>query len=225
MFLNNDSNEKLNRRVFSEQIKDQLIDDIFRGRYLPGDRLVESSLAKKFGVSQAPVREALKGLAEMGFVTIEPYKGTTVRKMTKNEIWEMLTVRSMLESFAAGLCAKKVTEPDIKKLEEFVEGMIIAAEEGDVDRRTEFNHMFHEEIIRISGHQMIRKLYNSLRFASWSHTTGVFTLMEPIKIAKRHNKILDAIKAHDTEGAEKAMREHIMHSLESLLKRFDEEEQ
>jgi len=224
MLENDDSQEKLLRRVFSEQIKDQLIDDIIHRRYLPGDRLVESTLAKKFGVSQAPVREALKSLAEMGFITIEPYKGTTVRKMTREEISEMLSVRSVLESYAAGLCAKKITQAEIEKLEEIVANMIKAAEEGDVDRRTEYNHMFHDEIIRISGHLLIRKLSNSLRFASWSHTTGVFTSMDPLSIAKRHMAIMEPIKAHDSEGAETAMREHIMRSLESLLKGLETEE-
>jgi len=220
-----ESQEKLYRRVFSEQIKDQLIDDIINRRYRPGDKLVESALAKKFGVSQAPVREALKGLLEMGFVTIEPYKGTTVRKMTDEEIWEMLSVRASLESFAAGLCAKKITQEEIEKLEENVKSMIKAAEEGDVDKRTEYNHKFHDEIISIAGHQLIQKLSYSLRFASWSHTTGVYTTMEPLRIAKRHLEILEVLRAHDVEAAEKVMREHIMNSLESLLKGLETEEQ
>ena len=222
--MKKEDSPKLHRRVFSEQIKDQLIDDIFNRKYRPGDKLVESTLAKKFGVSQAPVREALKGLLEMGFVTIEPYKGTTVRKMAAKEVWEMLSVRASLESFAAGLCAKKVTQSEIEKLEKHVKNMIKAAEDGDVDKRTEYNHMFHDEIIRISGHQLIRKLSYSLRFASWSHTTGVFTSMDPLRIAKRHNEILDALKAHDVEAAEKIMREHIMVNLDSLLKGLETEE-
>lgn len=218
-----DSQEKLQKRVFSEQIKEQLIDDIINRRYRPGDKLVESALAKKFGVSQAPVREALKGLLEMGFVTVEPYKGTTVRKMTAEEIWEMLSVRATLESFAAGICAKKITQNEIERLEEIVNHMIKAAEEGDVDKRTEYNHMFHDEIICISGHKLIRKLSYSLRFASWSHTTGVYTSMQPLKIAKRHFDILEAFKAHDVKAAEKIMREHIMVSLDSLLKGLETE--
>lgn len=219
-----DSQEKLHKRVFSEQIKEQLIDDIISKRYRPGDKLVESNLAKKFGVSQAPVREALKGLLEMGFVSVEPYKGTTVRKMSPDEIWEMLTVRALLESFSAGLCAKKITQSEIERLEEIVNNMIQAAEEGDVDKRTEYNHMFHDEIISISGHKLIRKLSYSLRFASWSHTTGVYTSMDPLRIAKRHNEILEAFKVHDVKAAEKIMREHIMVSLESLLKGMETEE-
>ncbi len=219
-----DSQEKLHKRVFSEQIKEQLIDDIVNKRFKPGDKLVESALAKKFGVSQAPVREALKGLLEMGFVSVEPYKGTTVRKMTAEDITEMLTVRALLESFAAGLCAKKITQSEIEGLEEIVNSMIKAAEEGDVDKRTEYNHMFHDEIISISGHKLIRKLSYSLRFATWSHTTGVYTSMDPLRIAKRHMDILESMKSHDVKAAEKIMREHIMASLESLLKGLDSEE-
>ena len=216
--------EKLHKRVFSEQIKEQLIDDIINRRYRPGDKLVESALAKKFGVSQAPVREALKGLLEMGFVDVEPYKGTTVRKMTPGEIWEMLTVRASLESMAAGLCAQKITDDEIVNLEKIVQNMIRAAEKGDVNKRTEYNNMFHDEIICISGHKLVRKLSYSLRFASWSHTTGVHTSMDPLRIAKRHMNIIETMKAHDAAAAEKVMRDHIMDSLESLLKNLEKEE-
>ena len=218
------SPEKLQKRVFSEQIKEQLIDDIINRRYRPGDKLVESALAKKFGVSQAPVREALKGLLEMGFVDVEPYKGTTVRKMTADEIWEMLTVRAALESFAAGLCAKKITPAEIEELEVIVNNMIQAAERGNVAKRTEYNNMFHDEIIRISGHKLVLKLSYSLRFASWSHTTGVYTSMDPLRIASRHMKILDTLKEHDVKAAERVMREHIMDSLESMLGNIDQQE-
>ena len=219
------SEDTIKRSVFSEQIKDSLIKGIIYGTYKPGDRLVESALAKKFGASQAPVREALKALAEMGFVTLVPYKGTIVRKMTKHEIWETVSVRSVLESFAAGLCAKVITDKQIEKLEQIAECMIKAAEVGDIEKRIDCNNEFHDEIINISGHELVKKLATNLRFASWSYTTGTYTMMNQLAIAQRHAQIIDCMKAHDSQAAENVMREHITDTLESFLENYKDDEE
>lgn len=211
------------KKVLSEQIKEQLIEDLLNKKYKPGDKLIESSLAKQFGVSQAPVREALKALAEMGFVTVEPYKGTTVRSMTKDELWETFTVRAALESLAAGIAAEKITDKQIGELEALVDKMIKTAEAGDVFERAQINNQFHSEILNISGHKLIMKLSNSMRFTTWSHATGTFTTMGSVEIAKRHNAIIDALKRHDSEAASRIMREHIERSARSMLENWKDE--
>lgn len=211
------------KKVLSEQIKEQLIDDILSKKYLAGDKLVESTIAKRFGVSQAPVREAMKGLIEMGLITIEPYKGTTVRSMSKDDLWEMLGVRASLESMAAGIAAEKITPEEIVELERLAENMIKAAEAGNVKEREAINVELHNTILRISGHKLIMRLSNSLRFANWSQASGTYTTMDSIKLAKRHKEVIDFIKAHDSEGAAKAMREHHEISGRSMLETWKED--
>lgn len=223
MDIGNNVQPMLVKKVLSEQIKEQLIADLLNKKYIPGDKLVESAIAKRFGVSQAPVREAMKGLIEMGFVTVEPYKGTTVRLMSKEEIWETLTVRAALESLAAGIAAEKITPEQVAELEELTDAMVKAAEAGDFHQREEINIKLHDEIIRISGHKLIRRLSNSLRFASWSHATGTFTTMDSVEIASRHKKLIDPLRNHDSERAAKVMREHIEVSARSMLKNWKEE--
>lgn len=222
MGTENNDQSMLVRRVLSEQIKERLIEDLLNKKYRPGDKLVESALAKKFGCSQAPVREAMKGLVEMGFVTVEPYKGTTVRSITKAEMWETFTVRAALESLAAGIAAEKITPDQIAELEGLVNDMIKAAEEGDIIKRAEINNQFHDEIIKISDHKLIMRLSRSLRFASWSHTTGTFTSMSSVEIASRHKAIIKAFENHDSEAAAKIMREHIERSSRSMLENWKE---
>jgi DNA-binding GntR family transcriptional regulator len=73
--------KRLTRTVLSEQIKEQLMEDIFHKKYKAGDRIVESALARELGVSQASVREALRSLIAMGFLENEPFKGTAVRSL------------------------------------------------------------------------------------------------------------------------------------------------
>jgi DNA-binding GntR family transcriptional regulator len=196
--------------VLSEQIKSRLIDDIVAGTYVSGDRLVESELSRRFNVSQSPVREALKGLEEMGLVTQEPYKGTTVRAVSDKDFREAFSVRAALESLAAGLAAEKCTDTDIAVLEEMFSEMEAYAEAQDEDNRIRVNNQFHDEIIRISGHSLIAKLSKTLRFAGWSHIKGSRLCKEKtFHIVARHRRIIDALAAHDVSGAEEEMRRHI----------------
>jgi len=89
------------RRVFREEIREQLIADILSGRLPPGSRIVETRLAQQFGVSQAPVREALRDLALFGFVVSSPFRGTQVREISPEDLLEIYPVRAALEGVAA----------------------------------------------------------------------------------------------------------------------------
>jgi len=201
---------KIAKKVLSEQIKVQLIDEIITGAYMPGDRLIESALSKRFDVSQSPVREALKGLEEMGLVTQEPYKGTTVRAISDKDMQEALTVRAALESLAAGLAAEKCTRADIAVLKEILDGMVACAKAGDEAGRMNLNNRFHDEVIRISGHELIAKLSKTLRFASWSHIKGTkLRENKSLLLVTRHRKIIEALAAHDAAAAGEEMRRHI----------------
>jgi DNA-binding GntR family transcriptional regulator len=201
---------KLEKTVLSEQIKERLMDDILSGKYAPGDRLVESSLSSEFGVSQSPVREALKGLEEMGLVTQEAYKGTTVREISEQDIYEAFTVRAALESIAAGLAAQKRTDEDIRSLKGIIDRLCAAADIGDYSDRMRMNNLFHDEIIRISGHKLIQKLSKTLLFTVWSHMKGIHLDGEKLqKNLRCDRKVLDAIIRQDVAAAEISMREHI----------------
>jgi DNA-binding GntR family transcriptional regulator len=91
----------LNRVVLREQVKEVLLARILDGVYAPGDRLVETQLAGELGVSQAPVREALRELETLRFVFSEPFKGTRVRGVSREEVVEIYPVRAALEGLAA----------------------------------------------------------------------------------------------------------------------------
>src|SRR5438067_773144 len=107
------------RRVLREEIREQLIDDILSGRLPPGTRIVETRLAQEFGVSQAPVREALRDLELFGFVISSPFRGTQVREISTDDLLEIYPVRAALEAVAARAAGGGVQAP------------IVAAEEPD----------------------------------------------------------------------------------------------
>lgn len=93
----------------------------------------------------------------------------------------------------------------LAELEALIDEMIKDGEAGDVLARAEVNNRFHDSIIRISGHKLIKKLSNTLKFGSWSHTFGIYTSMNSVEIPKRHYKIIEPLKNHDSYGAANAM--------------------
>src|SRR4029079_16801708 len=116
------------RRVLREEIREQLIDDILSGRLAPGLRIVETRLRQELGVSQAPVREALRDLELFGFVVSSPFRGTQVRKISPEDLLEMYPLRAAIEGVAAREAASRIDEGTLKKLEKLIGTMRAAAE-------------------------------------------------------------------------------------------------
>jgi DNA-binding GntR family transcriptional regulator len=201
--------KKLTRTVLSEQIKEQLMEDIFHRKYKAGDRIVESALARELGVSQASVREALRSLIAMGFLENEPFKGITVRSFTAQDLMEVITVRIALETLAGQLAIKCITDEEIAELENITSEMIAASKEGDTQRRIHLNIAFHEKFVQTSGNKLLVQLYNYMRFGNWSLLTGNLSEMDPIQISTRHKILIDALKSRDPDKVAKALREHI----------------
>ena len=109
------------RRVFREGIREQLIDDILSGRLPPGARIVETKLAQQLGVSQGPVREALRDLELFGFVVSSPFRGTQVRKISTDDLLEIYPVRAALEAVAAREAATRIDEATLTRVVRAVE--------------------------------------------------------------------------------------------------------
>ena len=103
--------QPVERRVFRDEIREQLIEDILSGRLPPGTRIVETRLAQQFGVSQAPVREALRDLAVFGFVVSSPFRGTQVRQISPAELLEIYPIRAALEAWRRAPRRRASTPP------------------------------------------------------------------------------------------------------------------
>jgi len=199
----------LSRVVLSDQVKEFIIDAIMSGEFKPGDRVVESSLARQLGVSQAPVREAIRDLVMMGFLVTEPYKSTLVRSFSPEELWEVYTVRAALESLGARLAAARLTEADAETLREILDQMVDAGRKHDFDRMTQLDNDFHGTIMQVSGNTLLYQLWQTLRFGYWTIVTAKMSSFDLEHLAVRHEELLDALKSRDPEKASHAMQHHI----------------
>lgn len=207
---NSDPEDKrIPRVVLSDRVKEYIVEAVLSGELKPGDRIVESSMARQLGVSQAPVREAIRDLVLLGFLESQPYKGTSVRSFTPEELWESYTVRAALESLAARLAATRLTEEDAAALQTILDEMMETAGRQDLDRLLQLDNHFHETILQISRNRTLYQLWKTLQYGTWSIVTYRMSSYDPAYLASRHQDLLKALKSGDPEAAMHAMQHHI----------------
>lgn len=199
----------LPRTVLSNQIKEIIINEIISGELKPGERIIENSLTRRLDVSQAPVREALRELVVMGFLESVPYKGTTVRRFSQEELNEVYLVRSALESLGARLAASRITSDDQKTLQDILDRMVDEARKGSLRETARLNTEFHETILIISGNRMLHNLWKSMQFGYWTLLTTTMSGRDLEALALRHEAVLEALMSKDPEKARKAMQFHL----------------
>lgn len=200
----------IQRVVLSEQVKEELLDDIMSGRYKPGDRLVESQIAKRMGISQSPVREALRDMVAMRFVEVEPHKGARVRKIDQREVLEIYPVRASLEELAGQLAVANA--PDyLGELDTAINRMVKAFSEGDVRTLAHWDVIFHRTILEATGNQILIETWNSLMIEARTFVTlnNLISRAPEIDLAGRHYPIIEALKEGDPIKCGKVMRSHV----------------
>jgi DNA-binding GntR family transcriptional regulator len=207
----------LGRRVFREEIRERLIEDILNGRLAPGTRLVETRIAQQFGVSQGPVREALRDLELFGFVTSTSFRGTQVRKISTEDLLEIYPIRAALEGVAAYAAASRIDEATLAQLEGFIDVMREAANNDDHLTVVDTDRAFHLAIVKASGNRMLEHVWQTLRLSITTGVTHSVTHRSLHVIAERHVFVLDALRSRDPRRAEAAMRRHIEEASEWVL--------
>lgn len=215
--------EPVEREVLSSQVKDRILTWILQGDLPPGSRLVETRLARQLGTSQAPVREALRDLASLGFIDTKPYRGSWVRKPSKDELIEAVEVRAELEGLAARLAATRRTEQCVRDLERLLAEMEEAAGRGDPHDHAVKNTQFHERILDAAGNKTLKRLWSMLEPFGRTYVTASAVGIDLHWLSARHEGILDAIRDRDSDRAEELAQTHAEQVAE-LLEDFEHPE-
>jgi DNA-binding GntR family transcriptional regulator len=204
------------RSNLREQIKDVILQRIVEGSYPPGSRIVETRVAQELGVSQGPVREALRDLEQLGCIVHEPYRGCSVRAFSVDELLEAFPVRAALEALAARLAAERVGDAELAELEQLLERMRVAARRGDAHDQSQANASFHATIVRAARNGTLERQWRMLEPFSRTYLTVSRPGIDLIALSDRHVPILDALRRHDPDAAAAAMHEHLMGAAELL---------
>jgi DNA-binding GntR family transcriptional regulator len=198
----------VNRAMLRDQIKDVLLQRILDGDYSPGQRIVEIRVAEEFGVSQAPVREALRELESLRLVESEPFRGARVRAVRADEIAESYPVRAALEELAAKLAAERLAGA-AAPLQAEIDAMRAAAVDGDLRAFVRHDVAFHRVFVEASANLTLVEVWQSLHVDLRTRFTLIQRLEDLAEVAESHVPIMRALDAGDAERAGRVVREHI----------------
>jgi DNA-binding GntR family transcriptional regulator len=214
--------DALTRSVLADQVKERLLEAILDGSYPPDSRIVETAVAKELGTSQAPVREALRGLEALGIVEITPFRGARVRRLDSAELLEAYAVRSSLESLGARLAVPLMGDDDVAAILATGERMYAAADAGDARAVATIDATLHEQIMKLSGNGTLLRVWRSLEPFSRTYLTLAGPHSDPQWSAHLHDSMLAAVRARDAEQLVDAIEHHFDEVRDSLGKRLAE---
>ena len=203
-------------RPLYEEVADQLRVRIFAHDLAPGAWIDEQTLAKEFGISRTPLREAIKVLAAEGLITMKLRRGAYVTEVNRGDLEQIFTILSLLEGQAAKEAATKAQEKDLNELDDMHLRLEKAAADRNLDQFFEVNVRFHERIIAIANNPWmtgviadLRKVLKLQRKDSLSRTGRLQSSLS------EHREILKALLKRDPIAAEQAMRTHLARGLEA----------
>jgi DNA-binding GntR family transcriptional regulator len=206
-------------RTVAEGVYQHLRSELLSGKLEPGQWLREQELAAALDVSRTPVREAVRQLAQEGFLVIEANRGVRVRGLSLAEAVATFEVRERLESMAAGLAARHVDGAARAALAEQLRVMN-AVDPADQAEHVRADDAFHALVARLSGNPVLQELVERLS----ERVMRVKVLTRDVHVSafarEQHARIVSAIGAGDEAAAEAAMREHIRTNLRIVEERL-----
>lgn len=209
------------RSVLAERVKDRLLQDILAGRYPAHSRIVETRVARELGTSQAPVREALRGLEALGVVEILPFRGARVRHPSRSELLEAYAVRVELEVLGARLGVPIMTDADLAEIEVALAEMERAADSEDRHAVAVADAAFHARVIRLAENATLERVWRSLEPYSRTYITLVGPRADAHWTAGLHPPIVVALRSRDASAVEAALRDHFAQAAEQLAAEWD----
>jgi len=205
-------------------VAEQLRLAILEGQYHPGEWLRQERLAQELGVSQMPVREALKELTAEGLVEHVPYRGVRVVKFSPEDLADLYRHRSFLEGQAASSAAERITEEEVAELQDLLQQMRQRLAPEQLNEYRQLNRRFHQRICEASRHNyLIRTLaqlwdaFPTMMWSNYFHTDLTSIPERDVNDVNEHECILAALAAHDALRVEQLMRGHIEVALKDLL--------
>ena len=202
---------KKNVGTLSGQVREYILTKILNGEFEPGERLIEMKIAHQMRTSQAPVREAIRELEATGLLETLPNRGSRVRKVSNQELFDIYDVRAQLEGYAAEIvCEKKISISN--ELTEAAERMIEAANRDELMLFSSINHEFHSIIIKNAGNEILLKTWQTLHIQIKTFLIVDRQEKNLLEMANSHYQIIEAFKVFDAPRARNEVINHIHHN-------------
>lgn len=200
---------QLPRATFASMVTERLRDSIVNGRLEPGSQLSEVDLARNFGVSRGPVREAIQRLVQEGLLRSEPHRGVFVPVLTHKDVVDVYLARAALESAALRLLiAAPTSQRTYEVLDTYVEEMETAASQGDWEAVGKFDLEFHTALVASSESPRLQRMLTTLISETRLCLAALTGAEARHHLVTEHRAICDAIKDGDADRALAALEKH-----------------
>ena len=214
--------ETSHRKVFREEIRNAIREAIFSGELNPGDRIIETYWAKELGVSQGPVREAIRDLEAIGLVETVPFKGSRVRSLSEKDIRDNYSVRICLASKSIRDVITMLTDEQMERLavslQDILKEMDGCAKRGDLRAFTECDTAFHRTIIDATGNQVLLKLWEQCNMRNWLTVPALTNAESLLQLQCGHQHICQAICAKDVKEATSTLEDHLTGLMDGFIR-------
>lgn len=211
-------------KQLAHHVADRLRADILEGRVKPGEWLRQERIAQEQGVSQMPVREALKQLTAEGLVEHVPYRGVRVVEFSVEDVEDLYACRLFIEGLAARHAATSITDEEIGEITDLHRRMVRCAMPDELPEYRELNRRFHQVIFGASQRsylvRSLAQLWAAFPTMLWSNIPRVARQGVPERDAPdaaEHEAIVRALAARDPVAAERAVQLHIEAAGRALL--------
>jgi DNA-binding GntR family transcriptional regulator len=205
----------------ADSVYQTLREAIVGGQLHPGDSLIEWHVARQFGTSRTPVREALLRLEAEGLAYRVPRRGLVVRRISEHEIHEVYSVRVALEALAAREAAAEALPSDIARLRWANQRLAEAMAAADYAAVPALSNEFHQALASAAHNAMLLRFI--MQAQDWTRRVGTPTVSLPGRrgaAVREHDALIEAIAARDADSAERLAREHMLTGREFQLATF-----
>jgi DNA-binding GntR family transcriptional regulator len=190
----------------------RLRQDILSGVLPPGERLIEEQLTQRFGISRAPLREALRELAQQGLVEHSPRRGMRVAELSAADVDELFGLRDLLERYAMELALPLPRGRSLARVTGAWEAMAAAARAGDAFRENEAHRRFHIEVVALAGQRQLLMAFEpvilKLQLYMAANLRREAEHRAPSEGVERHRRLLDALASGDLPMVLAALATH-----------------
>ncbi|MFZ3589985.1 GntR family transcriptional regulator [Bacillus sp. DJP31] len=209
---------RIDHRTLSDDVATLIRKMILNGTLKPGERINQVQLAEQMEISRGPLREALRLLQNEGLVKHETNKGAFVTTLSQQDVYEIYTLRALLEGEAAKLAADHLTNQDFSRMLELLEEFSQALVNQDLEKEARVDILFHRTIVNASKHQRLIKMHEQLdtQVGAMFFTVANSLPKRARKVVENHRLLLDVLQGGSPLDIQEVITNHYLLALKDL---------
>ena len=218
MGSNEINDEEMDKYSLRGRVFHKIREDILSGKYKDQEELKEVAIGKELGVSRTPVREAFRQLELEGLIKIIPNRGAYVTGINAKDVRDIYMIRSKLEGLCARWATEDITDQQMEEMEENIYLADFHAAKGHMDQMAELDNRFHNILYESCNSKMLEHLLKDFHQYVWRVRQKTLAGARGAVSNHEHKEIVDAIRSHDADLAEKLANQHMINAYDNMVK-------